>query len=252
MRNRLFFILAVCMYANLWSASSWGFDIQYPGEAGFFIGMPMVYVITAEDDENFGQEGIFTFGQDLITIDGVEYYDSVFNSPSGDSHFYFGIDPVKGDLTQKRIILGETEIDLDPALTAIHYPLSPGDSWSEETDLTATELEIPGLGKLPFPVLIKGLEAETKVSSMSITVPAGEFDTLLVESTYTGSILGIPVTLIQRTWLSESNIVIKRNFEFNKPTQLSFYDIELSKLPPSSVSYSSQIATTWANIKIGY
>ena len=251
MRNRLFFILAVCMFASLWCVSSPAFDIQYPGEPGFFIGMPMVYVITAEDDENFGQEGTFVFGQDLITIGGVEYYDSVFDSPSGVSHFYFGIDPIKGDLMQKGLTLGETEIDLDPAITAIHYPLSPGDSWAEETDLTATELEIPGLGKLPFPVLIKGLEAETKVSSMSITVSAGEFDTLLVESTYTGSILGIPVTLVQRTWLSESNITVKRNFEFIKPTQLSFYDIELSKLPPSSVSYSSQIATTWANIKIG-
>jgi len=250
-RNRLFFILAVCMYASLWGASSWAFDIQYPGEAGFFIGMPMVYVITAEDDENFGQEGIFTFGQDLITIDGVEYYDSVFESPSGISHFFFGIDPVKGDLTQRGIILGETEIDLEPALTAIHYPLSPGDSWAEETDLTARKLEILGL-ELPDPISMKGLEAETKVSSMSIDVPAGNFDTLLVESTYTGLLLGVlPVTLIQRTWLSESNMVIKRNFEFTKPTRVSLYDIELSKLPPSAVSYSSQITTTWANIKIG-
>jgi len=250
-KNRLFFILAVCIFISLLGVSSWAFDIQYPDESGFFIGIPMTYMITAEDDENFGQEGIFVFGQDLITIAGIEYYDSVFDSPSGTSHFYFGIDPIKGDLTQKGITLGETEIDLDPAITAIDYPLSPGDSWAEETDLTATELEIPGLGKLPFPVLVEGLEAETRVSSMSIAVPAGEFDTLLVESTYTGSILGIPVTLVQRTWLSESNITVKRNFEFSKPTQLSFYDIELSKLPASSVSYSSQIATTWANIKIG-
>lgn len=251
MRNRLFCILAVCMYASLWSASSWAFDIQYPGEPGFFIGMPMVYVITAEDDKNFGQEGIFTFGQDLITIDGVEYYDSIFESPSGVSHFFFGIDPVKGDLTQKRLTLGETEIDMDPAITAIHYPLSPGDSWAEETELTARKLEILGL-ELPDPISVKGLEAETKVSSMSITVPAGEFDTLLVESTYTGLLLGVlPVTLVQRTWLSASNLVIKRNFEFTKPTRVSFYDIELSELPPSSVSYSSQITTTWANIKTG-
>ena len=212
----------------------------------------MVYLITAEEDENFGQEGTFIFGQSRITIDGVEYYDSVFESPSGVSHFYLGIDPVKGDLTQRGIKLGSTEIDVNPAVTAVHYPLSPGDSWSEKTELTATDLEIPGLGKFPIPLSIKNVQMETKVSSMFMTVPAGEFDTLLVESTYDGSLLGLPVTLVQRTWLSESNITVKRSFEFLKPTQLSFYDIELSRLPPSSTSHPGEIAATWAGIKIGY
>ena len=214
----------------------------------------MVYIIIADSggDENAGQEGTFIFGQDRIIIDDTEYYDSVFESPSGISHFYLGIDPGKGDLTQKGLKLGSTEINLDPAVTAIHYPLSPGDSWTEETKLTATEIEIPGLGKFPFPLEIESVEAETEVSSMSITVPAGSFDTLLVETTYTGSLLGIPMTLVQRTWLSESNITVKRNFEFLKPTQIPFYDIELSRLPPSSISHLGKAATTWANIKIGY
>ncbi|MFC1714170.1 hypothetical protein ACFL6S_10885 [Candidatus Poribacteria bacterium] len=251
MRNRPFFVVAFSVLAILWSIPSGAFDIQYPGEPGFFIGMPMDYVITADSggDENIGQEGTFIFGQNRITIDGVEYYDSVFESPSGPSHFYFGIDPVKGDLTQKGLTLGATEIDLETAVTAVHYPLSAGDSWTEETNLTAKELEIPGLGKFPIPLSIKGVKVETTVSSMAITVPAGDFDTLLVESTYNGSLLGIPITLVQRTWLSESNITIRRSFEL---LDLPFYDIELSRLPPSSVSGHDKTVKTWASIKVGY
>ena len=87
MRNRPFFLGAVFVLASLWSDPSGAFDIQYPGEPGFFIGMPMIYVISAEDDENFGQEGTFIFGQDRVTIDGGEYYDSTFESPTSVSHF---------------------------------------------------------------------------------------------------------------------------------------------------------------------
>jgi hypothetical protein len=119
---------------------------------------------------------------------------------------------------------------VDPAVTAVHYPLAPGDSWSERTDLTAKDLEIPGLGLLPIPISAKGVNAEAKVSSDTISVPAGTFDTLLVEATFTGSILGIPMVLIQRTWLSEDNVPVKRNFEFLKPTELLLYEIELSSL----------------------
>lgn len=255
MRNCPFFVVVVFAVACLWSGISEAFDIQYPGEAGFFIGLPMVYVIVADGDgdEYIGMEGTFIFGQDRITIDGVEYYDSVFESPSGISHFYFGIDQAEGNLTQKGLKLGASEIDVDPVVTAVHYPLSAGDSWIEETNLSATEFEIPGLG-IGIPLSVQGVKVETKVSSMSITVPAGDFDTLLVEATYTGSLtgLGIPVTLVQRTWLSESNIVVKRNFEFLNPVQVSFYDIELSRLHPSSISYPGGTATTWASVKIGY
>jgi hypothetical protein len=38
------------------------------------------------------------------------------------------------------------------------------------------------------------------------------------------------MTLIQRTWLSEDNVPVKRNFEFVKPSKLLLYEIELSKL----------------------
>ena len=254
MRNCPFFVVVVLAVACLWSGISEAFDIQYPGEPGFFIGLPMAYEIVADagGDEYIGMEGTFIFGQDRITIDGVEYYDSVFESPSGISHFYLGIDQDEGNLTQRGLKFGATEIDVDPAVTAVHYPLSAGDSWTEETALTATGLEIPGIGAFPFPISIENVDAETEVSSMSMTVPAGEFDTLLVETTYTGSLLGIPMTLVQRTWLSESNIVVKRNFEFLKPAQISFYDIELSRLHPSSISYPGGTATTWASVKIGY
>jgi len=231
---RLFLVGIVSILAGLWGSFLEAFEIRYPGEDGFFIGKPMVYMITADsnNDQNVGQEGVFTFGQRRITISGSEYYDCVFESPSGFSHFYLGIDPVGDDLIQKGFKIGSTELTVDPPITAIDYPLAPGDTWSEETDLTAKDLEIPGLGRLPIPISAKGVKAKTKVSPVTISVPAGTFDTLLVEATFTGSLL-VPMTLIQRTWLSEDNVVVKRNFEFLKPMETLLYEIELSSLTPT-------------------
>lgn len=229
MMARPFVVCVAFILACLWAGPLAAFEIQYPGEDGFFIGRPMVYMITADSKgQNVGKEGIFTFGRDLITIGGTEYYDSVFESPTGDSHFYFLLDSVKADLMQKGFKIGSSELMVDPTVTAVNYPLASGDSWSEKTDLTAKDLEIPGLGRLPIPVSAKGVNVETQVSSNTISVPAGTFNTLLVKATFTGSILGIPIILIQRTWLSEDNVAVKRNFEFLKPTPLILYEIELS------------------------
>jgi hypothetical protein len=231
-RTRLFFVCIALILVASWGRQAAAFEIQYPGEDGFFIGKPMVYMITGDsNDRNVGQEGIFTFGPDRITIDGEEYYDCIFDSPSGSSHFYLELDPVRGRLIQKGFKIGSSELTVDPAVTALDYPLSSGDSWSESTDLTAKDVEIPGLGPLSFS--IKGVKAKAEVSSKVISVPAGTFDTLLVEATFSGSWLGIPMTLIQRTWLSEDNITVKRNFEFVKPTGLLLYEIELSSLTPT-------------------
>lgn len=230
MRIRLFSVGIALILAGAWGSFSEAFEIQYPGEDGFFIGRPMAYVITADSDggENIGQEGIFTFGPDRVTIGGSGYYDCVFKSPFGSSHFYLDPDPVAGNLIQKGFKIGASELIVDPAITAVNYPLAPGDSWSEKTSLTAKDIEIPGLGPLSFS--IKNVEAKVEVSFDTISVPAGTFDTLLVDVTLSGSWLGIPMTLIYRTWLSEDNIALKRNFEFVKPTELLLYEIELSRL----------------------
>jgi hypothetical protein len=228
-RIGLFLVGIALVLVGLWGSAS-AFEIQYPGEDGYFIGKPMVYVITADasNDQSLGQEGVFAFGQDRVTIGDEDYYDCLFDSPSGTSHFYLDLDPVNGDLIQKGFKIGSSELIVDPAVVAAHYPLSPGDNWSDETDLDAKNVEIPGLGPLSFS--IAGVKAETKVSSSVISVPGGDFDTLLVEATFSGSWLGIPMVLVQRTWLSQDNVPVKRSFEFLKPTELLLYQIELSKL----------------------
>jgi hypothetical protein len=193
----------------------------------------MVYVITVDssNDQNVGQEGIFIFGKDRVTIDGIEYYDSIFDSAYGDMHFYLGLDSVGSNMIQKGFKLGISELTLDPAVTGVDYPLAPGDSWSEETDLTVVGLEIPGLPPFNIPITVRGVKGETKVSSSTISVPAGVFNTLLVESNFSGKLIGIPMTLIQRTWLSEENIAVKRGFEaVALSAKLMEYEAELSKL----------------------
>lgn len=211
------------------------FEIQFPGEKGFFIGKPMVYVITANsnDDKTIGQEGIFMFGPNKVNIAGSEYYDCTFGTDSNGSHFYLGINDENQVLTQKMIKFGQTKLDINPAVSLLKYPIYSGQKWSEKTSLIAENVVIPGLGMLPTALRIDNVKAETQVSAQAMSSPAGTFNTLLVETTYTGNMIGIPMTLIQRTWVNEDNAVIKRNFEFTKPSKLMLYEIVLSKPNPN-------------------
>lgn len=230
MRIRQLIVVLVSITAFSCSLSV-AFDIQYPGEEGFYIGKPMTYVVTADssDEENVGKEGMYVFGPDQVTMDGELYYDCVFGTGDSAAHFYQGLDPVKSNLTQKRFMFGETELTLYPAITAVDYPLSSGNKWSEQTKLIAKNVEIPGFGVIPFPITVEGVKVENKVSSSTISVPAGTFDTLLVEATFSGSMMGIPMTLIQRTWLDEDNIPVKRRLELlSQSSELMLYEFQLS------------------------
>ncbi|MGB9596476.1 MAG: dockerin type I domain-containing protein [Candidatus Poribacteria bacterium] len=229
----LTFIVAFIMI-SLFESSISAIEIKFPGEQGFFIGKPMIYVVkaTAGDPQAIGSEGIYKFGPDKVTIDGSEYYDCIFANERGGAHFYLGIDSINALVTQKGIAFGETNLNIKPAITALKYPLVEGKKWEEKTKITAKNITIPGLGIIPNELTIDNVSAQTIVSSTSIKVPAGPFDCLLVEATYNGSLLGLPVTLIQRTWMSEDNVPIKRNFEFTKPTKMMLYDMELSEANP--------------------
>jgi len=209
-------------------------EIKFPGETGFFIGKPMIYVIkaTAGDPQSIGSEGVYKFGPEKVTIDGAEYYDCSFMNEGGGAHFYLGIDTVNALVTQKGISFGETNLNIKPAITTLKYPLVDGKKWEEKTKLIAKNITIPGLGVIPNELTIDNVSAQTIISSTSIKIIAGSFDCLLVEATYNGSLLGLPVTLIQRTWMSEDNVPIKRSFEFTKPTKMTLYDMELSEANP--------------------
>ncbi len=246
MKIRLFLVITVFTLTGLLGNSS-AFEIQYPGMEGFYVGKPMIYKITADSSGgNVGSAGAFVFGQNRIIIGGVEYYDCVFESPVDQSHFYLRPDSAKKLLFQKGFVVGKSELNLDSEVKAFVYPLSPGNSWTEEANLTAKNLEVPGFGVLTIPISIKNIKVETKVFSEVLSVPAGTFDTLRVESNFAGSLLGIPVTLIQRTWLSEDNVPVKRNFEFGGTV---IYEIELSKLSPTPWDVDMDGSTDMSDIK---
>lgn len=240
------FILVFGFYTNSLDA----FELKYPGENGFYIGKSITYIIVSDSNaQNIGKEGTFIFGYGRVTINGVEYYDCTYETPSGVSNFFLRLDKANEVLIQKGLKVGSSELTLEPAIRSVDYPISPGVSWNEIADLTAKNIEIPGLGKINIPLTAKGVKVDTKASLSTIKVPAGTFETLLVESIYTGSLIGIPMTLIQRTWLNIENIPIKRNFEFTEPTKIMIYDIELSQSTASPVSPSANLESTWANIK---
>jgi hypothetical protein len=217
------------------------FEIQFPGESGFYIGKPMLYNVvgTAGDPKTIGQEGIYNFGPDKITLDGDEYYDCSFKIGDFDgAHFYFGIDSKNSTLVQKGIKFGTTDINIKPAIVAVKYPLFVGEKWdnkNDKTELNAKNIEIGGL-KLPE-LNVKDVSAETNVSSSAISVPAGNFSCLLIETVYKGTVLGaISVKLTQRTWMSVDNVPVKRSFELVSEqlmkTPTIVYDMELSEPNP--------------------
>ena len=55
------------------------------------------------------------------------------------------------------------------------------------------------------------------------------------------------VTLIQRTWLSEDNVPVKRNFEFEGTV---IYEIELSKLSPTPWDVDMNGSTDMSDIML--
>ena len=237
MKSRLLLLIILFASIALIGSIAKAFEVQFQGEAGFYIGKQMLYVITgtAGDPNSVGQEGAYAFGPSKVTLDGAEYYDCSFKTTdSGGAHFYLGINLLSSALMQKGIKFGDTELDIKPAVVTLKYPLIVGKKWdnkNEKTKLIAKNLTIPGFGKLGD-LTVDNLIAQTTISSEATKVPAGSFDSLLVETTYTGSLLGIPVTLIQRTWMSEENIPIKRYFEFTKPTKMVLYAMELSEPNP--------------------
>lgn len=241
MKIRNFLLVLLLLIPGL---NSGAFRLEYPGEDGFFIGKPMVYAITAgvpmEDPNEPFPEGIFTFGPGKVTIDGIEYYDCVYKSASSESHFYMAIDKNNRSILLRRVSFGQdTELEISPPINNIKYPVFSGAKWSDTTNLSAKNLTIPGT-QIKFPALkINNVQAETVVSQQVITVPAGTYGTLLVETTYIGTLIGLRMSLIQRTWLNPDNAVIKRNFEFilydtaGKPvSKIMLYQLELSRSNP--------------------
>jgi len=250
MKVRPFLVVIIFTLTGLLGNSS-AFEIQYPGVEGFYVGKPMIYRITADSSGgNVGSEGAFVFGQNRIIIGGVEYYDCVFESPVDESHFYLRPDSVEKVLYQKGFVVGISELEVDPEVKAVVYPLSPGSKWSDNTKLTAENLEVPLFPGKPLPKITVDVKAETIVSSQVLSVPAGTFDTLLVKTTYSGTLLGVfPMTLIQRTWLSEDNVPVKRNFEF-VGVEEPIYEIELSKLSPTPWDVDMDGSTDMSDIML--
>jgi len=234
LKNQPFLAFIVFILVILLGSFSEAFEIQYPGEFGFFIGKPMIYEITEDsNEENKGEHGTFTFGLDRIIIDGAEYYDCVFESPTGDSHFYLDIDTARQILVQKGFELTSGKLTVNPAITSIRYPLAPGDSWSESNiELKAEDLEVSGI---VIPRATINTKVTSKVSLETIEVPAGTFETLLVENTISGTWIGLRMTLIQRTWLNPDNVPVKRKFVLLNPAQLInpeeiiLYEIQLAE-----------------------
>jgi len=228
----------IIIFSLLGLSSLFAFEIPFSGDEGFYVGKSMMYVITgtAGDPNTVGQEGIYTFEPILVKFDGNQYYTCIFDIGSETAVFFLGIDNVNKVVTQKNIRFGETELDINPAIVTLKYPLHPGRNWNnknQKTTIIAKNVTIPGLGKFPTDLKLENVIAETNVYSKTITVPAGTFDCLLVETVYTGSLIGIPSTIIQRTWMSEDNVPIKRNFEFTKPIAMMIYEIELSQPAPN-------------------
>jgi hypothetical protein len=236
-KTRLLYLIFIFLFVGLNNLGA--FEIQFPGEAGFYIGKPMIYVTheTAGDSNSLSEEGIYIFGSDIVTLDGWQYYTCIFDVGNNAATFFLGIDKDKKVQTQKNIRFGVTELDISPAVVALKYPLFPGQKWDNKNEKTKITGKNVTLGNLKLPEFtVEDVSVQTSVSSATINVPAGNFDTLLVKTDYSGAILGqIKVSITQRTWMSEDNVPVKRAFELTTmfdPKPATIYEMELSKPSP--------------------
>ena len=225
---------------------AWSFEIQWSGEPGFFIGQELLYNRATKEGH---EEGLFVFGQGKEIINGIEYYDCLFVTATSNIHFYFSLNSENQKVILKKLDTGEGEINIEPFASFLVYPLKNGGSWNEKgVEIIGTNLEVPDLGVLPT-LTVKNVKAETTVSLSFVTVPAGTFEALLVESRYVGDVMNIPMTLIQRTWLSQNNIFLKMTFElkfFSKT--ISIFDMEFVAFPATAINLK-QKSLLWAFLK---
>lgn len=244
--NLLLVVLLVCLACQ----SVHGFEIAFPGEAGFLIGLPMSYImLDARTGET--EHGLFIFGQSMVVIEGKEYYDSVFKTETKISHFYFGFnfDQEQKYLTLKGLATGMTELLIEPAASVVRYPLSAGNKWQEGTTIVGKNVEIPNLGILPS-LTVQDVLARTTVSAFDVTVPAGEFSTLCVETNFAGNVLNIPLALIHRTWLNPHNITVRKTIEFLfMGKTIPLLDMQLQELYPSVCKPMDKLTGYWGRIK---
>lgn len=238
----LFFLIAVNNVLCL--------EIQSLDENGFCIGKPMSYVISSSMNKDLiGQEGTFVFGKSRNMIDGQEYYDCTFGYVDGTAHFFFKLDADKKILLEKGLIFGKTEITISPAVTVLSCPLQPEKTWAEKTSLLGKNIEIPNMPILTS-LAIEEAIVENRVIDSPISVPAGRFDALLVESNFAGNILGlVPIALTQRIWVDKNNVLLKLDFELQAlGDTFPLFGMELVALPPCDVSFK-KLATTWGKVK---
>lgn len=235
------FLLFVCQ-------PSLGFEIPYLGEDGFFVGVPLNYVLLDTKTQEMRQ-GTFVFGETKISIDGEEYYDCVFKTESTTSHFYFGLNRENKTLMLKGLTTGTAELIIEPAVSIIRYPVSPDSKWEEQTIILGKNIEIPNLGVLPS-LSIEDVRAQTTAAAVNIAVPAGSFSVLCIETNFAGNVLNIPLTLIHRTWLSQENIVIRRTIDFLfMGRSIPLLDMQLQELWPSSCEPGDKLVQYWGAIK---
>ena len=225
---------------------AWSFEIQWPGEQGFFIREELLYNRATKEGH---EEGLFVFGQGKEIINGIEYYDCLFVTATSNIHFYFSLNSENQKVLLKKLDTGEGEINIEPFTSFLEYPLIESKRWDEKgIEIIGKNLEVPDLGLLPV-LTVRNVKAETTASLSSITVPAGTFEALLVESRYVGDIMNVPMILIQRTWLDRRNIFLKMIFElkfFSKT--ISIFDMEFISFPATEVNLK-QKSLLWAFLK---
>jgi len=224
------------------------FEIPYPEEKGLFVGIELLYQTINNKQEN--QEGIFVFGQNKIILSGKECFDCVFETATSTSHFYFNLDFNKQALTFKGLKIKDSEIIANQSVISIVYPLSPDKKWAETgIEIAGKNIEIPDLGVLPS-LTIKNAKATSSVISDNIAVPAGRFETLRVETNFSGDILNIPISIVQRTWMDKRNITIKMSFEFNFLSKiLPIFDMEFVDFIATDCAPQQKMTSCWASIK---
>lgn len=245
--RRYYFLFFTIFLVLVMINHAFALEVKWPvNEQGFYAGQELVYNRITKDGK---EEGIFVFGQSRKLIDGLEYYDCVFTTATTEANFLFLVSPSEQALLLKEIDTGEGKIEIVPFATFLDYPLFDGVSWQGAgIKIVGTNIPVPDFGVLPT-LTVENVRAEAIASKNLINLSAGLFESLLVRIDYIGSLMNVPMVLIQRVWVSEQNVFLKISFElrfFSKT--ISIFDMEFVSFPATGLTIK-QKALAWGFLK---
>ncbi len=166
---------------------------------------PVIYTsnitVDAMNPENVGMNATTGLFNATEMIDNESYYVVSIGKPSGTTKMYISIDGENGDNLVRRKVTGISNLTFDPVFVMWDFPLMAGKTWTSTSNVTGSIINETG-----SKVLINSTAVVSgKVTAEEVTVPAGTFPCLVVETNISYDVAGEPTSNLEKYWMSPTD-----------------------------------------------